>query len=120
MSDDIIKAIEEYASFYTTAARFMNNLEYKNKVVSIDELNELLYERYDNKPLFERVDLIAEKINNTYFRGTAKDLISITSGLYKIANFKKDYKEIYKGFFESAPFYNAYPNMFRKNENINI
>ena len=118
LSDDIIKAIEEYAQFFTTAARFMDNLEYKNKVVSIDELNDLLYQRYDNKPLFERVDLIAEKINNSYFKGTAKDLISITSGLYKIANFKKDYKEIYKNFFESSSFYNAYPNMFRKNENI--
>lgn len=118
LSDDIIGAIEEYAKYYSDAARFNSDLEYKNKTVPMSELNELLFKRYDNKPLFERVDLIAEKINNTYFRGTAKDLISITSGLYKIANFKKDYKEIYKGFFESASFYNKYTNMFRKNENI--
>ena len=118
LSDDIIGAIEEYAKYYSDAARFNSDLEYKNKTVPMNELNELLFKRYDNKPLFERVDLIAEKINNTYFRGTAKDLISITSGLYKIANFKKDYKEIYKGFFESASFYNKYTNMFRKNENI--
>lgn len=118
LSDKIIGAIEEYAEYFTNAARFIDDLEYKNKVIPMKELNELLYERYNNKPLFERVTLIAEKINNSYFKGGAKDLISITSGLYKVANFNRNYKEIYKDFFDTMIFQNYYPNMYRKNENI--
>lgn len=117
LSDDIIPAIEEYAVYYTNAARFIDDLEYKNKTIKLTELNELLYKRYDNKPLFERISLIAEKINNSYFKGTAKDLLSITVNLYKIANFKKDYKEIYLDFFSSPIFKKYYPHMYRVNEN---
>lgn len=118
LSDDIIDAIEAFCMYFTKAARFLSDLEYKEKVIPMDELNQLLYERYSNKPLFERVDLIAEKINNRYYKGRASDLISITSRLYKIANFKKDYKMIYKNFFDTMIFKNYYPYMYRKNENI--
>lgn len=118
LSDEIIPAIENFVKFYTKAARFTGDLEYKEQIITMDELNQLLHERYDNKPLFERVDLIAEKINNRYFKGTAKDLISITSRLYKVANFSKDYKEIYRCFFDSLIFKDIYPYMYRRNENI--
>lgn len=118
LSDKIINALESFAKYYTKAARFISDLKYKQKIVPMDELNEYLYIRYNNKPLFERVDLIAEKINNRYFKGNKKDLVSITSGLYKIANFKKDYKEIYRNFFDSLIFKDVYPFMYRRNENI--
>lgn len=118
LSDDIIPAIESFCKFYTKASRFVKDFEYKNKFVSMDELNTLLYERYSNKPLFERVYLIAEKLNNVYFKGSEKQIPIIERALYKIANFKKDYIEIYKFFFNSLIFKNAYPYMYRSNENI--
>ena len=73
-------------------------MEYKKKVIPMSELNDLLYKRYDNKPLFERVDLIAEKINNSYFKGTKGDFIKIRSHLLKIANFTSDMKKYIKTF----------------------
>ncbi len=118
LSDDIIPAIEEFCGYYTKAARFVKSLEYKNKHVPMEELNELLFIRYDNKPLFERLDLIAEKINNTYYTGNEKALPPLRNALLKITNFKSDFKEVYKFFYESAIFKDAYPYMFRKNENI--
>lgn len=118
LSDAIIPALEKFATFYTKASRFIGDLEYKEQVIPMEELNQLLHERYDNKPLFERVSLIAEKINNRYYKGTAKDLIAITSRLYKIANFSKNYKEIYRSFFDSLIFTDIYPYMYRRNENI--
>ena len=46
------------------------------KFSKLESLNDLLFNRYDNKPLFERVELIAEKLNNSYFKGLAKDKLS--------------------------------------------
>lgn len=117
LSDEIIPVMEEYCKYYTKAARFVKSLDYKDKHVPMEELNELLYERYNNKPLFERVHLIAEKINNTYYNGKDSAIEPLKKAMLKIANFKYDYIEIYKYFFESAIFKDAYPHMFRKNEN---
>lgn len=118
LSDEIIPLMEQFCDYYSKAARFINKLEYKNKTVSMSELNELLHVRYSNKPLFERIDLISEKINNSYFKGNKKDFISIKSNLFKIANFKKDYREIYKFFFDSMIFKDNYKFDYRRNENV--
>ncbi len=118
LSDSSIKCIESYAKLYTKAARFIGDLEYKKQVIPMDELNELLHMRFDKQPLFERVELIAEKINNRYFKGIKGDYNKILSALYKIANFKKDYIAIYKNLFETLLFKEQYPHPIRKNENL--
>ena len=118
LSDEIIPLMEQFCDYFSKAARFIKPLEYKNKMVPMSDLNELLHVRYSNKPLFERIDLIAEKINNTYFKGGKKDFISIKSNLFKIANFKKDYREIYKFFFDSMIFQDNYKFDYRRNENV--
>lgn len=118
LSDEIIPLMEQFCDYFSKAARFIKPLEYKNKTVPMSDLNELLHVRYSNKPLFERIDLICEKINNSYFKGGKKDFLSIKSNLYKIANFKKDYREIYKFFFESMIFQDNYKYDYRRNENV--
>lgn len=117
LSDDFIEAIEEFCKYYTKACRFVSGIEHKNVKIDMNELNQLLFIRYGNKTLFERVELIAEHLNNRYFKGMKGDYKSILSKLYKSANFKKDYIAIYKFFYESAIFQKFYPYMFRKNEN---
>lgn len=117
LSDDIIPALEAFAGYFSKGARFIKDFEYKNKYVSLKDLNELLHERYKDKPLFERLDLIAEKINNSYFTGNEKQIKLIRKALLKISNFNYEYKEIYKFFYNSAIFIDAYPYMYRKNEN---
>lgn len=116
LNDEIIPLIEDYCKYYTKASRFIADLEYKKKTIEAHELNELLYKRYDNKPLFERVKLIAEKINNTYFKGTQGDYKAILSRLYKIVNFSNDMKLIYKNFYSSSIFLDTYKLPFRENE----
>jgi len=120
LSDDIISVMENFCKFYTKAARFITSLDYKNKHIPMDELNKLLYERYDNKPLFERVYLIAEKINNTYYKGYDSAIKPLMNKLFKIANFKNNFVEIYKFFYKSAIFKDAYPYPYRVNENDRI
>ena len=41
-------------------------------------------ERFDNKPLIERIKLIAEKINNRYFKGLETDEERILKNLYNL------------------------------------
>ena len=117
LSDKMGDAIEEFVKYYCKASKFLNDIELKEKVISADELNELFHERYANKPLFERLDLIAEKINNSYFKGTKADFKSILSRMKKSANFTTDYKKIYKAFFDSAIFRKYYTKEFSRLEN---
>ena len=117
LSDKMGEAIEEFVKYYCKASKFLNDIELKEKVISADELNELFHERYANKPLFERLELIAEKINNSYFKGTKGDYKSILSRMKKSANFTTDYKKIYKAFFDSAIFRKYYTKEFSRLEN---
>ncbi len=118
LSDQFGKDLENFVRYYTHVANFRTDLEIKKKTIPVNELNELLHDRYKNKPLFERVELIAEKINNTYFKGRDSDLESIKKGLYKVANFKKDYKMIYKLYFDTLMFKRNYTKEYKKNQNV--
>ena len=117
LSDDMMHIIDEFISYFTKASKFLKDLTYKKIVVDVHELNELLHVRYDNKSLFERVDLISEHINNRYLKGKDSEVSAIRKQLLKISNFTDDYKKIYKAFFESAIFSKHYKYEYRRNEN---
>ena len=117
LSDKMGDAIEEFVKYYSKASKFVKDIEHKNKVILAEDLNDLLHNRYANKPLFERLELIGEKINNSMFKGTKMDLKSIISKLKKAANFTTDYRKIYKAFFDSAIFNKMYNNSFSRIEN---
>ena len=119
LSDKMATVIEEFVKYYEKASQFLDDIEFKEKVILREELNELLHERYSNKPLFERVELIAEKINNSYFKGAKGDKKSIMSKLKKVSNFYNDYKKIYKVMFDSLVFKNYYKKEFSRLENNN-
>lgn len=116
-SDMMKEVIEEFVKYYTRAARFTGSIEVNNKTIEMTELNDLLHDRYANKPLFERIELICEHLNNKYFKGNKKEYNSIHSKLYKIANFKQDYKAIYKALYDTALFNQYYKLPFRKIDN---
>ncbi len=117
LSDDMGKAIEEFVKYFTKASRFVKKMEYKKKEVEVDELNELLVERFADKPLYERIELIADKINNRYYKGIENDFNHIKNKLFKLVNFPIDCKEIYKAFFKSAIFSNYYNHLYKQHEN---
>lgn len=117
LSDEMIHVMDEFISYYAKASRFLKDLEYKKTVVDMYELNDLLHIRYADRPLFDRVDLIAEHINNRYLKGNEKEVPNIRKALLKIANFSSDYRKIYQAFFESAIFKRHYKFDYLANEN---
>lgn len=117
LSDKMKEVIEEFVKYYSYGAKFNSSLEHNKIVIEKEELNELLHDRYKDKPLFERIDLISEHINNRYFKGLSKDLKTIKNKLLKISNIKEDYKFIYKALFLSKLFSKYYNNDFDKKDN---
>lgn len=118
LSDNIIAILENYASTITKLCHFIKNIEYKEEIISKDELNDLFNNRYNKFNLFDRFDYIAEKINNKYFKGKKQDQIRIKSLLLKSINLTTNIKEIYISFYDSQEFLNSYNGYFNRNENI--
>ena len=73
----------------------------------------MLKNRYSNQPLFNRIDIIAEKLSDRHYNGNKTKIKTITNMLYKILNIKKDFIKIYFDFYKSEEFINHY------NKNIN-
>lgn len=118
LSDNIIPILENYASTITKLCHFIKNIEYKEEIISKNELNDLFNNRYNKFNLFDRFDYIAEKINNKYFKGKKQDQIRIKSLLLKSINLTTNLKEIYISFYDSQEFLNSYNGYFNRNENI--
>lgn len=118
LSDNIIPILENYASTITKLCHFIKNIEYKEEIISKDELNDLFNNRYNKFNLYDRFDYIAEKINNKYFKGKKQDQIRIKSLLLKSINLTTNLKEIYISFYDSQEFLNSYNDYFNRNENI--
>lgn len=118
LSDNIIPILENYASTITKLCHFIKNIEYKEEIISKDELDDLFNNRYNKFNLYDRFDYIAEKINNKYFKGKKQDQIRIKSLLLKSINLTTNIKEIYISFYDSQEFLNSYNGYFNRNENI--
>lgn len=107
-SDAIIEDIDNYIKNYIDQAKFTSSfIEGEINRVDKDQINQLLHEKYNRFPLFERVDEIAKKLSSTFYKGSGKKNGTFRKLLKEHANFKKDYKEIYKNFFVSK--YCKYP-----------
>lgn len=107
-SDEIIELIENYSKRITEEAMFIDNIYTKELWYSKEDLNQMLKNRFDKLPLFERIDTMAEKISEQNFNGNKTKMKSVRAMLYKILNIKKDFKEIYKNFFKSSEFINNF------------
>lgn len=103
-SDEIIDDFNRYLDDYIARAEFLESF-YENEVhyVDRDEVNQLLHQKYDRLPLFERVEEIAKKLSAYYYKGSGKKTGTFRKLLREHANFKRDFKEIYQGFY-SSPF----------------
>ncbi len=102
-SDEIIEDFKAYLDQYVSKACFVNDIvENEKNIVTKEELNELLHNKYDRLPLFERLDEMALKLSNNFYKGSSKKKATFLKLLGKAANFKKDYKEIYKNFYLSS------------------
>lgn len=101
-SDAIINDLDDFLEEYIENAKIEDDiLESKNHLMTMEELNEMLSYKYNKLPLFERLDEMATKLSETFYKGTNKKKATFYKMLKERANFKKDYKEIYKEFFLS-------------------
>ena len=118
LSDNIIPILENYAKTITNLTRFINDITYKEQIISKEELNDLLKNRYNKFNLFDRFDYIAEKINNRYYSGKKQEKVRLKSLLLKNINTTTNMKDVYKSFYDSQEFLNDYNGYFNRNENI--
>ncbi len=101
-SDEIIRDIDNYLNDYIENTKFIDDIEEtKTHFVTLEELNEMLHYKYNNFPLFERLDEIAEKLSNNFYKGSNKKKATFKKLINQAINFKKDYKKIYADFFKS-------------------
>lgn len=101
-SDEIIDDLDKYLNYYVERAEFIESF-YEDEINYVDreQINHLLHYKYDRLPLFERVEEIAEKLSSDFYDGSCKKKGTFRKLLKEHANFKRDFKEIYKGFFLS-------------------
>lgn len=101
-SDGIINDINLYIDDYIRKARVIRDFT-ENKIYTVykDDLNDLLHNRYNTLPFFERVDIIAEKLSEANYKGSAKKKPTYKKMIMENSSFVKDYKDIFTGFFSS-------------------
>ncbi|MDD6756680.1 MAG: 3'-5' exonuclease [bacterium] len=101
-SDEIIDDLDKYLNYYVEQAEFVESF-YEDEINYVDreQINHLLHYKYDRLPLFERVEEIAKKLSSNFYDGSCKKKGTFRKLLKEHANFKRDFKEIYKGFFLS-------------------
>lgn len=107
-SDGIIKVLEEYVANLIKNTFFFDDLSYLEFKLDKKTLNYLFHERYDMLNIIERLDKMAEYLCNLNGFSIGKHKRSILSRLYKIINFKKDFKKLYFDFYLSDEFKKDY------------
>ena len=101
-SDHIIDDIDAFIENFLDNCKFLHDFKEGDKnLILKNDLNEMLHDRYEKLPLFERVEEMAEKLSSNYYKGSSKKKATFLKLLYENANFKKDYKEIIKEFYSS-------------------
>lgn len=101
-SDDIIHDIDLYIEDFVRKARMVSDFT-ENKVYTVykEEVNDLLHNRYSSLPFFERVEEIATRYSEANYRGSAKKKATYMKLIMENSSFRKDYKDIFIGFFTS-------------------
>ncbi len=101
-SNEIIKDLEDFVKYLEDNISFKKGIV-ENKVFeySKEELNDLFKNRYSSVVFFERIDAMALKFSENNYRGSKKKAKTYHKLLLEAMEFKKDYKEILRMFYES-------------------
>ena len=100
-SDKIIDDLDAYLENFVDNCKYISDFKEENNLILKDVLNEMLHDRYQKLPLFNRVDEICDKLSSNYYKGSDKKVKAFNKLLYNNCNFKKDYKAIFSDFFRS-------------------
>ncbi len=100
-SDSVYDDIDEYIDDMCFNARFMDDLLTRDYSYTLEELNQLMKDRYGKFPLCERIKFMAEKISEVNFNGKLGKAKTIEKQLYERLNIDRDLVKIYIDFFKS-------------------
>lgn len=115
-SDEVINDLNNYVKDIINKIHFTEGIENKDYSITKEELDDLLKDRYNKMLLIERLDLIAEKLSDTYYNGNKSRAKSIRAKLNKIININLDFKEIYRDFFYSKFFKESFSGNITEEE----
>ncbi|MBE6158081.1 MAG: hypothetical protein E7160_04765 [Firmicutes bacterium] len=102
-SDEIILDLDHYLKDYVSRAKIVNSFtEGEFNYVDKEDINEMIHYKYNRMPLFERMDEISKKLSANFYKGSSKKVKTFAKLLRENANFKKDYIDVYKEFWNSA------------------
>ena len=101
-SDIIINDISLYIEDFIRKSRMISDFT-ENKIYNVykSDINELLHNKYNNLPFFERLDTIALKLSEANYKGSSRKKPTYLKLIMQNSNFKRDFKDIYLGFFAS-------------------
>lgn len=115
-SDKIINDLDNYVKDLIDKVHFTEGIENKDYSITKHELDYLLKDRYNKMLLFERLELISQKLSDNYYNGNKSKSRSIKSQLTKLLSMSLDFKEIYKNFFYSKFFKESYQGTITEEE----
>jgi len=102
-SDSIIDDVNNFLNNYVFKAGFNVHIEEGSKNrVEVYELNNYLKDKYSKMPLYERIDLIAEKLSSYFYKGSNKKEVTFKKLLKKSSNFYKPILDVFNEFFNSS------------------
>ena len=115
-SDKVINDLDNYVKDLIDKSHFTEGIENKDYSITKHELDYLLKDRYNKMLLFERLELIAQKLSDNYYNGNKSKARSIKSQLNKLLSMNLDFKEIYRNFFYSKFFKESYQGHITEDE----
>lgn len=107
-SDEAAKPIIDYVKRYTNTAKFNDDIMTRDLYYSKDDLNFMLHHRYQKFPLVKRLEAMAEKICEQKFKGSKAKEKTVLKLLKDNLNVSLDLKAIYKSFYKSKEFNEAF------------
>lgn len=100
-SDKIIDDLDAFLENYIDNCKFISDIKEEKNLILKSDLNEMLHDRYQKLPLFERLDEMAEKLSSNNCKGSNKKVKTYLKLFEENSNIKKDYKKVFVEFFQS-------------------
>lgn len=108
LSKKMVDIIDNYANEVKQNIKITDNIELKIETIEKKYLNNLLKDKFDRLPLFERIDKMAEHLCDKTGVSYGKGKRSFIKQIKERLNIKPDFKKIYEDLYKSKAFINAY------------
>ena len=107
-SDKVIADVKNYIVDLVNNISIVKDIELDKIMMAKEDLNDMLKDRYEKLLLFDRLESMSENLSNKHFKGSGTRQKQILGLIKKSLSMKLDFKEIYKGFYNSKFFLNSF------------